>query len=80
GLPALWTTGTGGAVLVGVSMIPRAEIALVVMHQGRRLGEDVVSSELYSAMVVVSALTCLLTPLVLRPLLRRWPQESGAND
>ncbi len=80
GLPALWTTGTGGAVLVGVSMIPRAEIALVVMHQGRRLGEDVVSTELYSAMVVVSALTCLLTPFVLRPLLRRWPQESGATD
>lgn len=74
GLPALWVSGASGAVLIGISMIPRAEIAMIVMHQGRSLGDQIISSELYSGMVLVAGLTCLLSPLALRPLLKRWPQ------
>lgn len=71
GLPAWLVTGAGGAAAIAVSMIPRAEIAMIVMHYGRTAGPQAVPAELYSAMVAVSALTCLLTPLALRPLLAR---------
>jgi len=73
GLPAWWVAGASGAALIAVSMIPRAEIAMIVMHHGRMLGEDIVSNRLYASMVLVAVLTCLLTPLLLRPLLKRWP-------
>ena len=81
GLPALLVRDARGALLLGLSMVPRAEIAMIVIHHGHRLGDDVVSAELYSAMVLVSVLTCLVAPLGLRPLLERWPQtaDDGAE-
>ena len=60
------------ATVLGVSMMPRAEIALVVMQKGLEFGEWAVSSEVFSAMVMVSAGTCLIIPLILRVLLRQW--------
>ena len=60
-----------GAVLIGVSMIPRAEIALVIAQQGRRLG--VLVEHTYAVLVLVSVMTCLLAPWALTNLLRRWP-------
>lgn len=80
GLPALLTTGAAGATLLGVSMIPRAEIALVVLHRGRQLGEAIVPGEVYSGAVFVSAATCIAAPLVLHRLLRRWPQAEGGGQ
>jgi Kef-type K+ transport system membrane component KefB len=70
-LPALLVTSAGGAWLISVSMIPRAEIALVIFDQGRDLGPQVVGPELYSAAVLMTALLCAITPLVLGPMLRR---------
>jgi len=60
-----------GAALLGVSMIPRAEIAMVVLQQGVLLGAWAVSKQLFSAMVVVSLLSCLLAPIAIRAGLRR---------
>jgi Kef-type K+ transport system membrane component KefB len=77
GLPTLRSAGWSGAVLVGVSMVPRAEIAMIVMEQGLNLGEWAVPPEVYSAMVLVSAATCLITPLAVRRLLHRWPEMAG---
>ncbi len=77
-LPAWPITSGHGALLLGLSMIPRAEIALVIMHQGREMGEWAVPPEAYAGMVVVSAGTCALAPLVLHPLLRRWKQKGSA--
>jgi Kef-type K+ transport system membrane component KefB len=54
-------------------MVPRAEIAMVIMDQARRQGA--VSEAIYAAMVVVSAGTCLLAPLLLRPLLGHWSRQ-----
>ena len=72
-LPAMAITLTFKAVTVlGISMMPRAEIALVVMQTGLGFGEWAVSSQVFSAMVMVSAGTCLIVPLILRVLLRRW--------
>ncbi len=60
-----------GAALLGVSMIPRAEIAMVIMQHGMLLGAWAVSERLFSAMVVVSLLTCLAAPIAIRAQLRR---------
>ena len=60
-----------GTVLTGVSMIARAEIALVIAQQGR--GLDVLAEHTCAALVLVSAMICLLAPWVRSGLLRRWP-------
>lgn len=75
GLP-VWGLGSLPAgVLVGASMVPRAEIALVIMHRGQQLGPWAVPTHLYTATVVVTFITCIAAPLTVRYLLRRWPQN-----
>ncbi|MBD3323436.1 cation:proton antiporter [candidate division KSB3 bacterium] len=74
GAPALVTTEWQGALLLGVSMIPRAEIAMIVMQRGVDLGAWAVPPQVYAAAVLVAAATCLFSPLLIRSLLQRWPQ------
>lgn len=69
GLSAWPLLGRSSALLLAVSMVPRAEITMVVAQQGKQM--EVLSEQLYAALVVVTAVTSLLAPLVLRPLLRR---------
>jgi Kef-type K+ transport system membrane component KefB len=76
---ALRVTGIHGAVLLGISMIPRAEIAMILMQQGQEQGESVVTSDAYAAMVLVSATSCTLTPLILRPMLARWGKRQRST-
>jgi len=68
--------GGVSAVLLGISMLPRAEIALIIMQRGAQLGEWAVPSSIYGAMVFVSAVTCLAVPLALHLLFGIWPQIS----
>ncbi len=75
GLPAAVTLGWSGGLLIGLSMIPRAEIAMVIMQKGLGLGEWAVPPDVFAAMVFVSAATCLTAPIVVRSLLQRWPQQ-----
>lgn len=75
GGPALPTLRWTSSLLLGVSMVPRAEIAMVIMERGYRLGDWAVPPEVFGAMAVVSAATCLISPVVLRLLLKRWPQS-----
>ncbi|RMF44547.1 MAG: cation:proton antiporter [Planctomycetota bacterium] len=70
-IPAWTRLGAASAVLLGVSMIPRAEIAMVIMQRGTELGEWAVPPEVFSAMVIVSAGTCLVTPFVLSMLFKK---------
>ena len=79
GLPALVATGAAGATLIGVSMVPRAEIAMIIMERGQGLGDWAVPPELYAAFVLVSAVTCLIAPVTLELLFRRWPEELGGS-
>lgn len=78
-LPLVAATGGSGALLIGVSMVPRAEIAMIVMERGRALGDWAVPPELYGAMVLVSLGTCLVTPPVVRHLLRRRRVEGAGR-
>jgi len=75
GGPAILTSGLTGGVLIGVSMIPRAEIAMIIMDEGLEFGAWAVPPHVFAGMVVVVAITCLVTPYIIRLLLRKWPQK-----
>ncbi|MGB2884714.1 MAG: cation:proton antiporter [Dehalococcoidia bacterium] len=77
GGPATLTTAWPGSLLLSISMVPRAEIALVIMQRGLNLGEWAVPGDVFSGMVVVVAVTAVISPMILRVLLKRWPQASG---
>ncbi len=68
--PVWLTAGKTSALLLGISMVPRAEIMMIVMKHGRELGDWAVPPEVFSAMIIVSALTSIGVPFVLRPMLR----------
>ncbi len=63
GLPSAALLSQSSGMLIGASMIPRAEIFLIVMLQGLSLGPWAVPPELYAAAVVTCLITCLLGPV-----------------
>ncbi len=69
--PARYYTGWYGASVLGVSMVPRAEITMLIMHRAAGMDGDVVPGAAYGGMVLVSAATCLLAPPILSYLLKR---------
>jgi len=70
-LPALAFTSGTGALLLGLSLVPRAEIMLIIMQRGLDLGAWAVPSALFANTVLVSAATTLLVPPLVRPLLQQ---------
>lgn len=72
-LPAWSPLGRTGGLLLGCSMIPRAEIAMVVMQEGLALGPEAVPPSAYGAMVVVAFGTSVLAPFAVQAILRRHP-------
>jgi Kef-type K+ transport system membrane component KefB len=79
GAPALLEIGWRGAVLIGASMVPRAEIAMIVASQGRRMGDWAMPPVIFAGLMTVTLATALLTPSVVRLLLVRWPQSEGGG-
>jgi len=69
--PALLLMPRSDALVLGVSMIPRAEIALLVIYQCTQINADIVPPEIFAAVVVASILTSTLAPLLTRWLLVR---------
>lgn len=80
GVPAAAICGWGPATLIAVSMIPRAEISLMIMSQGKRLGDWAVPQELFDAMVVVCLATAVLGPFLAARLLVRNPHLHCRKD
>ena len=72
GLPAVLKLGTGGGLLMAFSMVPRSEIAMVVMQHGLQVG---VSEFAFAVMLVASIGTVILTSLVLPSLLQRFGRD-----
>lgn len=68
---SVFALGRRDAAVLGMSMIPRAGIAVVVMQHGVALGAWAVPGEVFSAMVIASFPTCLLAPIGLSVELRR---------
>jgi len=61
---------------VGLGMIPRGEVGLIFAAIGARMviqGEPVISSAVYSAVVIMVIITTLVTPPVLKLALERKP-------
>lgn len=76
GIPGYFVEGWSGAILIGMSMVPRAEIAMVIAQRGLQLGPWAVSSRVFAALVFVSLATCILSPVLVTRFLRRWPQQT----
>ena len=71
--PALRIVKRPVAILLGLRMIPRAEIAMVIAYQCHQLGDDIVPDNVFSAMVLVAIITSIVAPLMLRSLLVGQP-------
>ncbi len=69
GIPAFFATDCTGATLIGFSMIPRAEISMIIMQRGLILGDWAVPSNIFAAMVFVCAVTSVIVPIFLNSLL-----------
>lgn len=50
-----------------------ADVSFLIML----MGDWAVSSEIFTAMVLVSAMTCILSPIVIRKFLNKWLQNGG---
>ena len=57
------------AANLGVSMVPRAEIALVVLYECRVIDPRIVPSEVFAGMVLVCLLSSVFAPILLRRML-----------
>ena len=64
-----------GGMIVGVGMVPRAEVGLIVAAAGYVAGA--ISLGLYGAAVAVSVVTTLVTPSMLKPFFKRQSAPSG---
>ena len=59
-----------GAAAVGIGMVPRGEVGLIIAGIGRARG--VIPDDIFSAVVIMSVATTLLTPPLLKWLYRAW--------
>ena len=69
--PAILSMPSRDALVLGVSMIPRAEIALVVIYECAAIDSRIVTSEVFAGMVLVSLATSVVAPVALRWILGR---------
>lgn len=72
GAPVAARRGLRAGVLLGLSMLPRAEIAMLVARTGHRLGPWAVPDALYGGIVLAAAFASVVSPPLLQPLLGRW--------
>lgn len=70
GVPAWLMLGRRSALLIGLSMVPRAEITLLAVERGHRLG--LVPERVFAGVAAVALVTAIAVPMLLAPLLRTW--------
>jgi Kef-type K+ transport system membrane component KefB len=70
GVPAkLQGMSSKDSVIVGTGMVPRGEVAMIVALIG--LNQQLISQNVYAALILMSLLTTIIPPLVLRNWLFR---------
>jgi len=45
------------------------------MQRGLAFGDSVVPAQVFNAMVMLTATTCLFSPFIIRILLKKWPPQ-----
>jgi Kef-type K+ transport system membrane component KefB len=74
GLPALiFLKNRGKAMKVGIGMISRGEVGLIVAGVG--VSSGVLSNDIYTTVIIMVALTTIITPLWLKVAYRKEPPE-----
>lgn len=76
GLPAAGL-GLRSMAVIGVGMAPRGEVGLIIASVGR--GLEAVSDAMFSVVVIMSVLTTLMAPPLLRLLIRVSPAKTPAT-
>ena len=70
GLPALvQRMGFKDSIIIGIGMAPRGEVAMIVALIG--LSQNLITQGTYSALILMSLLTTIIPPLILRNWLYR---------
>lgn len=64
------------SILLGLSMIPRAEIAMIIMQHSLNFQDISMPKHIYSAMVIVCISTCIIPPLILNRLIGKTIRPS----
>ena len=64
--PALLSMNRRNAINLGISMVPRAEIALVVVYECQAIDNRIVPPEMFAGIVLVSLITSIVSPIALR--------------
>ncbi len=67
-----------GALRIGVGMVPRGEVGLIVAYVG--LVEGIIQQPIYVIAVVMSIVTTLITPPLLKPAFVRGPTKGWKGD
>ncbi|TVO62402.1 cation:proton antiporter [Spiribacter vilamensis] len=79
-LPAWLVAPRGSVLVIATSMVPRAEISMVIIDQAGRYGTDVVPPTLYGGMTMVALATCAVTPGIVERLLAVERADPGGPD
>ena len=79
GLPCLVVASPATSLLIGVSMVSRAEIALIVMTNGRHMGDWAVPQALFDAAVLTCVATAMVAPASTAWLLDRLPVDARSE-
>lgn len=78
GLPALvFLKNKGKAMKVGIGMISRGEVGLIVAGVG--VSSGVLTNDIYTTVIIMVALTTIITPLWLKVAYRKDPPEPSSN-
>ena len=65
GVPAkLKSISTRDSLIIGVGMIPRGEVAMIIALIG--LNQNLIMQDMYAVLVLISLLTTIIPPLILR--------------
>jgi len=79
GLPAmLFLKNKAGGMKVGIGMISRGEVGLIVAGVGVTAG--ILTSEVYSTIVIMVAVTTIITPIWLKLEYRKEQKKEGSSD
>lgn len=78
GLPAMYfLKSKADGMKVGIGMISRGEVGLIVAGVG--VSSNILTSDVYSTIVIMVAVTTIITPIWLKMQYRKEQQEEGKN-